>query len=157
MKTYLKLISLLTISLLLSSFSNIKLDAGDKIILTKLYVNKSTNPSLHESISIYDNGSINYEIKEGSQSKIPVSGKLTKDQLSKLKKLLNRSSFKYLDRSYKCDNEISDAGNFLFVINLPSASKNIHVQEGCAMPKDLKKLDDYLVNEIITKIGQDKN
>lgn len=149
--------SLLTISLLLSSFGNIKLEADDNIIFTKLYVNKSANPNLHESISIYDNGSISYDIKEGSQSKIPISGKLTKDQLFKLKKILNRSSLRYLDKSYKCGTGKSTAGNFLFVINLPSINKKIHVQEGCAMPKGLKELDDYLINEIVSKIKQGKN
>ena len=157
MKTYLKLLSIVAFSLLWSSFTSYNLDAESKIIFTKLYVNKSSSPSLYESISIYDNGSINYHKKEGLQSQIHVVEKLTKDQLFKLKKMLSKSSLRYLDKSYRCGLGKSSVGNLLFTIDLPSVSKKINVQEGCTMPKALKELDDYLMNEIVSKIGLNKN
>jgi len=157
MKTYSKLISAVALLFLLTSFINIKSTEGDKIIFTKVYVNKSAGQNLHESILIYDNGIISYDRKEEWQSQVPIVQKLTKDQLFKLKKLLHRSDLKYLDKSYKCGIGKSTTGNSLFVINLPSIKKKIHVQDGCTMPKALKTLDDYLINEIIDKIELNKN
>ncbi len=152
MKTYLKLFSAVVFFVFGSSFTSNDLNTSGRIIFSKLYVNKSTTPRLHESITIFSDGNISLDKMEGSEPNIPIVKKLTKNQFNKFKKLLSKSSLRYLEQNYICDKSNSNTGNFLFSIDLPSVAKKIHVQEGCTMPKILKELDDFLMTEIIEQL-----
>lgn len=148
MKTYLKPIFLVALLMALSSFAKLKNDANQKILMSKLYVNKTFKDELKETFLLYDNGSYSYAIQKGTQSQAPFTGKLTKTQFFKIKKLLNRSNIKYLDNKYDCGNTTANAGDFLFSISMPAVKKRVLIHEGCAMPKGLRELDN-MVNEII--------
>jgi len=152
MKTYFKLFSVVVLFVIVSSFTSATSNSNGKVIFTKLYENKSSSPKLYQSITIFSDGKISLDIKEGSNAVELISKKLTKTQFSKFKKLLNKSSLRYLKQSYICDKSNLNTGNFLFSIDLPSVTNKIHVQEGCNMPKMLRELNDFLTTEIIEQL-----
>ena len=148
MKTYLKSVFLLSILITLSSFTKLNKDPNQKILMSRLYVNKSAEKVLKEAFLLYDDGSYNYDIRNGVEGQEPLMGKLTKQQFFKIKKLLNGSNVKYLNKKYECTDGAADAGDFLFSIFMPAVQKKVQIHEGCSMPKGLRELDS-LINDII--------
>lgn len=144
MKTYFKLLSVLAITILFSSFLNIELMGSEKIIFTKMNVNKKAK--FHETITIFENGTVSIDKRVEGQSQTPRIENLSKNQLFKLKKLLNNSSIKYADKSYTCNKKDNSKQNYqLYIINTPSVKKKIFAQKDCKIPKSLKDLDNYIL------------
>jgi len=124
----------------------------------KLFVSMSKTPCYGRcptySMSIFDNGNIEYNGKRFVEKEGNYTGTLSMDQINMIKERINTSNFFELNSKY--DSNVTDFPSCIIEVKLDGKSKKITDRIGA--PKELKKLEKFIeemvFNAELTKVKE---